>query len=92
MIRINSESENIKDSKGKLYPECLIIEHQGLKKGIRYAIENIFTIILWIFWFYLWVPILVILIEESRLSYINIHINYIKDICGLSNDEFYHSK
>ncbi len=57
------KSEQIADTKGIPYPDCLIIERPELKTISRMIFEGILTVLLWGYWWYLWLPLIALLIN-----------------------------
>jgi biofilm PGA synthesis protein PgaD len=60
-IQFNSGTEEIRDDKGQVYPDCLIVERPDLKSPALVMGERLITILFWSFWFYLWLPLISLL-------------------------------
>jgi len=64
MISQDRHCKRITDTAEELYPNCLIIECPQMKSNSRVLLETIITILLWAYWFFLWLPLLLISIER----------------------------
>ena len=60
-VQFNSGSEQVRDDKGRIYPDCLIVDRPDLKSPSLVMGERIITVLFWSFWFYLWLPLISVL-------------------------------